>query len=136
MLGDKNIDHNPTIIEIMERPDFSAGEKLVLIELLIRESESERDGNVIKRGYAAAPVDQIAHHTSLSREGVKKALKKLDSKGVIDKISSKGRYPTRRRVNLKAGKLKGQAKLAGQESQKSSSILNAVAADHEASKKS
>lgn len=91
---------------VMERRDLDAQEKLILIDLLMREPKPEKvvdeeTGQSFKRvGMAIASAEQIAKRTGVSDSVVRDRLKKLKAKGFLDKKGSKGRVGNRWRVKF------------------------------------
>jgi hypothetical protein len=94
------------VVTIMERPDLDAQEKLILIDILMREPEPTEEETAhgvteVTYGYAIAPAEKIAERTGISKRTVDDRTKKLRKKGVhefLKYIPAKGQIPTRYRV--------------------------------------
>ena len=92
--------------EVMERLDLDAQEKLILIDLLMREPKPEKEtdeitGQVVwKQGMAKATDEQVSKRTRVSERVVRDRLTKLRERGFLVKKSSKGRVGNRYHVKF------------------------------------
>jgi hypothetical protein len=90
----------------MMRPDLDAKEKLILMDLIMREPPpeekvNEETGQTFKMiGMAVATDEQIAERTKISPKVVQVRLKSLHKRGFLRKKPSKGRVPNRYNVTF------------------------------------
>lgn len=89
------------VSRIWNRPDLSANEKTVLIDIHARTPDPEKvkgsgplGQTEYKQGMALATVQQIATRTGLSETVVKKTIKALVARKLLQKKASKGRTPS------------------------------------------
>lgn len=101
-ITDKNVS------QIWNRSDLSLNEKSVLIDILARQPEPEKvkgsgplGQTEYKQGMALATVEQIATRTGLSETVVKKTIKVLVARKLLQKKASKGRTPSAYLVALR-----------------------------------
>jgi DNA-binding MarR family transcriptional regulator len=94
------IDDN--VKRVMERGDLDAEEKLILIDLLMRQPEPEKEieeggygATVARQHKAVVPATDIAERTGLSERTVRGRLSKLEQRGFVEKVSGKGRTGNR-----------------------------------------
>lgn len=97
------IDDN--VKRVMERRDLDTEEKIILIDLLMREPKPEEEtdelGNkIILVGMAKGTESQIAGRTRLSESTVRRRLKELEERKFVTKKSGKGRHPNRYTVKF------------------------------------
>ena len=89
------------VIQVMERRDLDAKEKLILIDVLMREPKPEKrvDENTGNTeyyfGHAVAPSEAVAERTGLSEKTTRERMKRLHSRGFLKKKPSKGRLGNR-----------------------------------------
>lgn len=98
--------HDDGVTKVMERRDLDAQEKLILIDLLMREPKPEKvvdedtGQTFYKQHMAIATDEQIAERTGISERVVRVRVKGLKDRGFLLKKSSKGRVGNRYNVKF------------------------------------
>lgn len=97
---------------ILERRDIKPLQKLVLLDILARQPEPEKQTTIetgvtqVVQKPAFVALEQIAERTGISRSGVQQAIRKLRAKKLLQGPKSRGRVANRYYVTLNPIKAK------------------------------